>query len=125
MAFYGTPPTAEAAGPGIGRCEYGGFLMSYPPGRLANVWDDPDYKGADSAAEVLLLAALDYAVEPRVVYAAKKPPRPIFKRLAARLGRQIVYVPLGGLSPVSLAKVRRFHVLANRHVRSYAKDYVF
>ena len=125
MAFYGTHPTEDPVGPGIGRCEYGGFLMSYPPGRLADVWKDPDYRGAASAPEVLLLAALDYAVEARVVYVAKKAPRPAFKRLAARFGRQIVWVPLGGLSPVALAKVRRFHVLASRLVRTYAKDFIF
>src|SRR5690606_1254589 len=31
MAFYATPMTANLVGPGISRCEYGGFMMSYPP----------------------------------------------------------------------------------------------
>ena len=61
---------------------------------------------------VLLLAALDYAREPRVVYAAPKPPRPFLKRFAARLGKQVVYLPLGSLSSLSLKKLRHFHVLA-------------
>lgn len=125
MAFYATPPEWKVVGPGIGRCEYGGLLMTYPPGRLPDVWRDPDYPATATAPEVLLLAALDWAVEPRVVYAARKPPRPLFKRLAARLGRQVVWVPLGGLSPVSLARVRRVHVLSSRLARHYAKDYVF
>jgi Mor family transcriptional regulator len=98
--------------------------MTYPPGRLAEVWTDPDYRWAESAPEVLLLAALDYALEPRVVYAARKPPRSIVRRLAARYGKRIVYLPLGSLSPATLRKLRRFHVLADRSVRGYARDYI-
>jgi hypothetical protein len=125
MAFYATPMGAELAGPGISRCDYGGFLMTYPPGRLADVWTDPDYRGAESAAEVLLMAAVDYALEAHVVYAARKPPRPALRRWASRLGRKIVYVPLGSLSQVAERKLRRFHVLAGKGVRTYAKDFVW
>jgi hypothetical protein len=124
MAFYATPLGENLAGPGISECTYGGFLMTMPPGRLYDVWSDPDYRGPFSAPEVLLLAALDYAREPRVVYAAPRPPRPLLKQFAARLGRQIVYLPLGSLSSLSLKKLRRFHVLANREARAWAKDYI-
>ncbi len=125
MAFYATPAGRELDGPGISRCEYGGFLMTMPPGRLADVWTDPDYRYAETGAETLLLAALDYALEPRVVYAAKRPPRSALKRFAARLGKKIVYLPLGSLSSITARKLRTFHVLADRSVRSYAKDYIF
>jgi len=46
-------------GPGIGRGEYGGFLMSLPARRMFDVWKDPDYTIAESKAERLLLAGLD------------------------------------------------------------------
>jgi len=124
MAFYATPLGEKVVGPGISECTYGGFLMTMPPGRLFDVWRDPDYRGPFSAPEVLLLAALDYAREPRVVYAAPKPPRPLFKRFAASLGKRIVYLPLGSLSSLALKKLRRFHVLANKDARGWAKDYV-
>jgi hypothetical protein len=124
MAFYATPLGESVVGPGISECTYGGFLMTMPPGRLFDVWRDPDYRGPFTGAEVLLLAALDYAREPRVVYAAPKPPRPFLKRFAARLGKQVVYLPLGSLSSLSLKKLRRFHVLANRAARGWAKDYI-
>jgi hypothetical protein len=74
MAFYATPPAENIVGPGICRCEYGGFMLSYPPRRLADVWSDPDYRFAATKAEVLLLAALDYSKERQVVYAAARPP---------------------------------------------------
>ena len=125
MAFYATPLGERVEGPGISRSEYGGFLMTVPPGRLSDVFSDPDYKGAQDCAEVLLLAAVDYALEPRVVYVAKKPPRTAIRHWAARLGKKIVTLPLGSLSPVTLKRLRQFHVLSHRGVRAYAKDYIF
>ena len=61
MAFYSTFPFDNLVGPGIGRAEYGGFLMSLPPRRMYDVWQDADYEFAESKSERLLLAALDYS----------------------------------------------------------------
>jgi hypothetical protein len=58
MAFYSTFPFDNMVGPGIGRAEYGGFLMSLPPRRMYDVWQDADYEYAESKSERLLLAAL-------------------------------------------------------------------
>jgi hypothetical protein len=44
--------------------------------------------------------------------------------MAARLGKKIIYLPIGIFSPVTLKKIRQFHVLDGHHVRRYAKDYV-
>ena len=125
MAFYGTPPADNVVGPGICRCEYGGFLLSYPPRRMADVWTDDDYGFARSKAEVLLLAALEYSLERHVVYAAPRPPRSFFRQLAARLDKKIVYVPVGSLSPPKLKRIRVFHVLFGHDKRSLAKDYIW
>lgn len=125
MAFYATPPSDNIVGPGISRCEYGGFLLSYPPRRMLDVWRDGDYAFANGKAEVLLLAALDYSPEKYVLYAAARPPRSYFKQTASRLGKQIVYLPIGSLSPVKLKKLRVFHVLFGRDKREIAKDYVW
>jgi hypothetical protein len=125
MAFYSTDPNEQVVGPGIVRAEYGGFLMSYPPGRLFDVWHDTDYLYAESKAETLLLAALDYTLERFVVYVAAKPPRSIFRSIAARLGRKIIYIPIGQLSPISLKKIRALHVLDGHDKRRIAKDYIW
>jgi len=124
MAFYATPLGEKLVGPGISECTYGAFLMTMPPGRLFDVWRDPDYRGPWSGPEVLLLAALDYAREPRVVYAAPSPPRALLKRFASRLGKKIVYLPLGSLASLPMKRLRRFHVLASKDARSWARDYV-
>jgi hypothetical protein len=125
MAFYATDPAQGIVGPGICRVTYGGFLLSYPPGRLAEVWSDPDYALAESKAELLLLAALDYARERIVVHVAARPPRGIFQTVAGRLDRKILHVPLGTLSPATLRRLRVMHVLAGHGRREIARDYVW
>jgi hypothetical protein len=125
MAFYSTFPFDNLVGPGIGRAEYGGFLMSLPPHRMYDVWRDVDYEYAESKSERLLLAALDYSIHHYVVYVAAKPPRTIFKTIASRVGRTIVYIPIGQLSPVSLKKIRVVHVLDGHEKRDIIKDYLW
>jgi hypothetical protein len=124
MAFYSTFPFDHLVGPGIGRAEYGGFLMSLPPRRMYDVWQDADYEFAESKAERLLLAGLDYSIYHYVVYVAAKPPRSIFKTIASRAGRTIIYIPIGQLSPVSLKKLRVVHVLDGYDKRQIARDYI-
>jgi len=125
MAFFATPPTDNIVGPGISRCEYGGFLLSYPPRRMYDVWSDPDYRGDFTKAEVLLLAALDYSLEKDVLYVAARPPRSYLKQYAGRTGKRIIYLPLGSLSPVRLKKLRVFHVLFGKDKRELAKEYIW
>jgi hypothetical protein len=125
MAFYSTFPFDNMVGPGIGRGEYGGFLMSLPPRRMFDVWHDPDYDFAESKSERLLLAGLDYSIERHVVYVAARPPRSIFRSIAARLGRTIIYIPIGQLSPLALKKIRVVHVLDGYDKRRIAKEYIW
>jgi hypothetical protein len=125
MAFYSTLPFDNLVGPGIGRGEYGGFLMSLPARRMFDVWQDPDYDFAESKAERLLLAGLDYSLERFVVYVAAKPPRTVFRGIAARFGRTIIYIPIGQLSPVALKKIRVVHVLDGYDKRKAAKEYIW
>jgi hypothetical protein len=125
MAFYSTEPFEHLVGPGVGRAEYGGLMMTLPPGRLYDVWSDYDYETAETKAERLLMAALDYSMERHVVYAAAKPPRSLFRQMAARLNRKIVYIPLGQLSPAKLKKIRVVHVLDSHKRRDEAKQYIW
>ena len=124
MALYATPAGEEVVGPGISRCEYGGFLLSYPPRRMFDVWSDPVFDAARNKPERLLLAALDYSVEQSVLYVAERPPRSWFHTLASRLGKKLIYLPLGQLSPNTIKRIRTFHVLDGQNVRETAKDYI-
>ena len=125
MAFYATDRRKKIIGPGIARCEYGGLMLSYPPRRLANIWGDPHYRMAKTKAEVLLLAAIDYCLDKHIVYVASEAPRSYFFSLAQRLGRKLVYLPIGTLSPTSLERIRVFHVLAGHRYRELAKNYIW
>ena len=76
-------------------------------------------------SERLLLAALDYSVQRYVVYVAAKPPRSIFRSIAAHLNRRIVYIPIGQLSPTKLKKIRVVHVLDSYERRNDAREYLW
>jgi hypothetical protein len=125
MSFYATPLAHHVIGPGISRCEYGGFMMSYPPRRMGNIWYDPDYYGCRSKSEVLLAAAIDYAVQPLIVYVAGTPPRSQLKSFARRFGKKIVYIPIGQLSPNTINKLKAFHVLDGHDKRKIADEYIY
>jgi hypothetical protein len=125
MAFYSTPPFEHLVGPGIGRGEYGGFLMTLPPRRLIDVWSDSDYDFAQSKPERLLLAGLDYSMQRYVVYVAAKPPRSVFRSIAGHLNRRIVYIPIGALNPAKMKKIRVVHVLDSYERRDGAKEFIW
>jgi len=124
MAFYSTPAGEVMDGPGISRCHYGGFMMTYPPMRVIDIWKDPFFDPARSKPERLLMAAIDYSQEKHVVYVAANPPSGWCQSMAAKLGKKIIYLPIGIFSPVTLKKIRQFHVLSGHHVRRYAKEYI-
>ena len=125
MAFYGTPAGARVIGPGISRCEYGGFMMTYPPMRVYDIWRDPFFDGARNKPERLLLAGIDYSEEKLIAYIAARPPADRLKSLARMYGRRVVYLPIGQFSPVTLKKMRVFHVLDGHHVRGWAGEYIY
>ena len=125
MAFYSTSPFDHLIGPGIGRAEYGGFLMSLPPAACTMSGPIPITISRKRKPRRLLLAGLDYSIQKYVVYVAAKPPRTVFRNVAARFGRTIVYVPIGQLSPVTMKKIRVVHVLDGYDKRAIAKDMIW
>jgi hypothetical protein len=124
MAFYSTPAGEELVGPGISRCQYGGFMLTFPPLRVYDIWKDPFFDLARNKPERLLLAALDYSLERHVVYVSSAPPSSLCRSFASRMGKQILYLPIGVFSPVTLKKIRQFHVLDGHPVRQYAERYI-
>lgn len=124
MAFYSTPAGEVMDGPGISRCQHGGFMLTYPPLRVYDIWKDSYFDMARNKPERLLMAAIDYSLEKHVVYVAATPPSGRCQSLAARQGKKIIYMPIGSFSPVTLKKIRQFHVLDGHDVRKYAKRYI-
>jgi hypothetical protein len=124
MAFYSTLPGEQIIGPGISRMEHGGFVMSYPPLRMFDIWTEPEFDFVSTRYERLLVAGIVYSEKTGIVYVAKKPPAAKWKKLAKSMGKKIVYIPLGSLSPLHVKRMRTFHMLQNKGVRNYAPDYL-
>ncbi len=125
MAFYATNPTDHVVGPGILRCTYGGLMMTFPPMRVADVWGDHDYHWAQTKAERLLLAGLEYSLDKYTVYVADSPPRSLIKSIAAKWEKGIIYIPIGQLSSVKLKQIRTLHILSGRDKRKLAGEYIW
>ncbi|MCB1168833.1 MAG: hypothetical protein KDK25_00780 [Leptospiraceae bacterium] len=125
MAFYSTFPGDQVVGPGICRCTYGGLMLTFPPGRIHDIWNDVSYDKFDKPSDRLLLAALEYNTRNAVVHLAHKPPPPYMTQLANRLGQKIVHIPISTVNPVILGRVRRFHVLSGKEKRDDADDFIW
>lgn len=125
MAFFSTSMSKDIVGPGIARCEYGGFLLSYPAKRMYDVWMDPDYAELTKKHEVLLAAAIDYSRRPVIVYAGLNPPEPHIKAHASRQGKRILYIPISQFSKQVIDKLRTFHILDGQDKRKIADEYIY
>ena len=68
---------------------------------------------------------MDYSIHRHVVYVAARPQRSVFRSIATRFGRSIIYIPIGQLSPAKLKKIRVVHVLDSHARRAAAKEYIW
>ncbi len=124
LVFYGTPYDQKLVGPGISRGEYGGLLSVFPPRGIFDVWSDPRLNRAKTRPERLLMAGIMYAEKKYILYIAHKPPRNYFYALADNLGHHIMYIPIKELSQDMLKKIRVFHMLSDKKLRSIASRYI-
>ena len=124
LCFFATDYTQRMVGPGVGQALYGGCFFLFPPRPILDVWRDPRLQHAHSREERMLLGALLHSREKRVVLVAPQAPSQRWRRLARQYKRQLVYVPLKRFSPAAIDRLRRFHVLNGRYVRSYASKFI-
>ena len=124
LCFYATNYLNDLVGPGIARAHYGGCLFLFPPKPVPDVWDDLRFEKARRPSERLLLAALWHARDRFVAYVSARPPAPEAVATAAAFGKHIVHLPLSTFSASTLEKLRRFHVLNGKVVRSWAARFV-
>jgi len=99
-------------------------MLTYPPMRVYDIWEDPYFDIAINKAERLLLAGIDYSLEKYIIYVAKKPPSNLAKKFASLQGKKVIFLPIGSFSKNFLEKIRVFHVLEGHHVRKYAHKYI-
>jgi hypothetical protein len=124
LAFFATDPMKNLIGPGIAQAEYGGALFIFPPRSIPDVWSDHRLDFTETLEERLLAAAFLHSVDRHVAVVSPKIPPASWRRLARRLGRKIVHVPSKRFGGQLLERLRTFHVLNGKQVRSYAADYI-
>ena len=124
LAFYGTDAMKNLVGPGIAQAEYGGAMFLFPPRPIPDIWEDARLDFADTLEERLLAAAFLHSREKHVAVVCPRPPSAPWKRLARKYGKKIVHLPLGKFGGQLVERLRRFHVLNGKQVRSYAADFI-
>ena len=124
LAFYATDPMKNLVGPGIAQAEYGGALFIFPPRPIPDIWTDRRLDFTDTLEHRLLAAAFLHSNDRHVAVVSPKVPAGSWRRLARRFGKKIVHLPLKRFGGQLLERLRTFHVLNGRQVRSYAADYI-
>lgn len=124
LAFFATDPMRDFVGPGIARAEYGGAFFLFPPRPLPDVWRDPRLKFTRTLEERLIAGACLHSRERFVAIVSPNLPPASWRRLARRFGRKLVHLPLKRFGSQLVERLRTFHVLNGKEVRSYAADYI-
>ena len=124
LCMYATPFEENVIGPGVAQSTYGGAFFIFPPRFIDDVWRDPRFDYARTLEERLIAGACFHSRE-RVVALVNPGPPPASWRRIARLNRKhLVHIPLGRFSRETVERIRRFHVLNGREVRSYASRFI-
>lgn len=124
ICFYATPYLENMTGPGIAQSIYGGCFMLYPPRHIPDIWNDLKFKNIETLDEKLITAALFHSNERHVALVAPKPPLLRWRRLAKKYKKNLVYIPMKRFSLQVLDRIRKFHVLNGKEVRSYAVNFI-
>ena len=124
LCFFATPFTDQLVGPGVGLSRYGGLSLLFPPRPIPDIWTDRRLDFARQPADRLIAGALLNSSERNVVLVSPKPPRSNMRLLARRLNRRIVHMPLRKFSGRFIDRIRHFHVLNDKEVRSFASQFI-
>jgi hypothetical protein len=124
LAFYATDPMKNLVGPGIAQAQYGGALFLFPPRQIPDIWTDKRLDFADTLEDRLLAAACLHSADRHIAVVSPKLPPAAWRRLARKFGRKIVHLPLKRFSGQLLERLRTFHVLNGKEVRSYAAEFI-
>ena len=124
LCFYATEYMENLIGPGIGQATYGGCMMLFPPRPILDIWKDPRLRWSQTLEEKLLEGAFFHSREKHVTVVSSNSPKLTWRHLARRYGKKIIHLPLKRFSNQTIEKVRRFHVLNGKNIRSYAKRFI-
>ena len=124
LCFFATNYMDNMIGPGIGQATYGGCMMIFPPRPIINIWEDPRLLTGETLEEKLLEAAFFHSREKHVTVVSPGPPQAGWRRMARQYKKRIIHIPLKRFSVQTIEKVRQFHVLNGKHIRSFATRFI-
>lgn len=124
LTFYATDPFSDMVGPGIARSQYGGLSLLFPPRLVPNVFDMPGLPHLATCAETLAYGSLLFSTEKVIPYVSARKPGVRLVQLASRFKKRFVWIPLSTFSMETIRRLRRFHVLNGKTVRSWASRFI-
>lgn len=124
LSFFGTPVGEKFVGPGIAQCTYGGCMFLFPPRYITDIWMDRRFQQYKKLEDRLLAGAFFHSKEKYVTVVSPKPPTQGWRWLAKRYKKKIVHIPLSRFSKQMVDRIRLFHVLNGKQVRSYASKFI-
>jgi hypothetical protein len=124
LSFYSTNPFDDLIGPGIARSVYGGLALLFPPRSVPNIFRCAEAAGIAGCAAQITAGSLMFAKERNVAFIAAKTPSLQMRTLAARFKKHLIWIPLSTFSTETLSRMRRFHVLNGKQVRSWASRFI-
>jgi hypothetical protein len=124
LTFYATDPSTDMIGPGIARSHYGGLSLLFPPRMVPNVFALENIPELKSLAEYLAYGGLLFSREKIIPYVAAKKPGVRLVALAKKFKKRFVWIPLSAFSMETIRRLRTFHVLNGKTVRSWAARFI-
>jgi hypothetical protein len=125
LTFFATDPASKFVGPGIAEAEYGGFSLLFPPRHVPDIFSvPPEVLGTRSLSEQLVVGALLHSREKALAIVSERRPSLRMKLLARRYHKKLVHIPLAQFSMETLKRLRKFHLLNNKHIRTWASRFI-
>ena len=124
LTFYSTDPFENMIGPGIARSYYGGLSLLFPPRVIPNIFEMDLSEEPMSHAERLTFGAFLFSKERRVGFVSNKKPWASLLKIASRFKKRLVWIPMSSYSAETLQRLRTFHILNGKEVRSWAARFI-
>ncbi len=124
LCMYATPFENDLVGPGIAESQYGGAFFVFPPRHVEDVWRDARFQYTHTLEERLIAGACFHSRERFIALVSPHPPGASWRRIARFYQKHLIYIPIARFSGETIARIRRFHVLGGKNVRSYAAKFI-
>lgn len=126
LSFYSKNPLKTLVGPGIAECEYGGFTLLYPPQQTPDIAQYVEMRKLDRLPlnYQLTLYAMNFSQERVIAYISDKRPSSFLLKKAKDLHKNLLWIPMKSFSSDTLRRLRKFHMLDGKKVRSWASRFI-